>query len=353
MAVDLFEIAREQLSLYNPFVLYRKPSSRQLRLLIQSGSGLNSIRSYNESGFVMAPFDPDRSPIYLKPDRIFLADNYVPKPSYRREISIVDDNKEARNKHISLVSKVLEEINSGPLNKVVVSRKIEIPLTTNPLDGFNNLLIEHPEAFCYFWYHPITGIWTGATPELFLSKKKDQISTYSLAGTKAIENDIPPNWSDKEKEEQRYVTDFIVEQLSLAGLEPVPSATIAIRAGQLWHLRTEIKAELVGQNIEGIISKLHPSPAVCGSPKDKAGTFLIKCEDYDREFYSGYLGEFNLTESGEFDLFVNLRCMAWSNGLAKVYVGGGITSRSIPEDEWLETEYKSKTIINALFNYQE
>ncbi len=353
MANDLFEIAREQLKDRNPFVLYRKPSSKQLRLLIQSGPELNPIRSFKESGFIMGPFNPDQSPLYLKPDKIFSNDDYLPKPYYRAEIGS-DNNKEAaKSNHLSLISKALQEINSGPLNKVVVSRKIDIPLTANPLEGFNNLLVDHPEAFCYFWFHPETGIWTGATPELFLSKKKAQISTYALAGTKTIEKDTLPIWSDKEKNEQRYVTDFILKELSLAGLAPVSSATHSIRAGQLWHLRTEIKADLAGNSIKDIITRLHPTPAVCGSPKEEAAKFLKKYEEYDREFYSGYLGEFNLMGSGDCDLFVNLRCMSWSDGIASVYVGGGITLDSVPEAEWRETEYKSRTIIKAMFNYHE
>jgi isochorismate synthase len=353
MAIDLFEIAREQFKALNPFVLYRKPSTKQLRLLIQSGSGLNAVRSFEERGFVMGPFNQDQSPLYLRPDKTYLADNYMPEPFSQSELSAGAKDREARKKYLSLVSKALREINSGPLNKVVISRKIEIPLRINPLGGFDNLLREHPEAFCYFWYHPKTDIWTGATPELFLSKKKEQVTTYALAGTKTAVNDQLPVWSGKEKEEQRYVTDFIIKELSSAGLKPVPSATISIKAGQLWHLRTEIKADLAGHNIKEIISRLHPTPAVCGSPKDKASLFLQNNEGYDREFYAGYLGEFNLAAPGECDLFVNLRCMAWSEGMARVYVGGGITSRSIPEEEWLETEYKSRTIINALFNFPE
>ncbi len=352
MAEDLFDIAREQFKHLNPFVLYRKPFSQKLRLLIQSGADVNSVSSFDESGFIMAPYDSSQPPLYLKPDQLFTADQYKPTPFYQREISFAG-SREAGKEYINLISRALREIKSGALNKVVVSRKIDIPLQLNPLDRFNNLLLEHSGAFCYFWYHPATGIWTGATPELFLSVKKDQILTYALAGTKVAHYDSLPEWTDKEKQEQRYVTDFILEQLRSSGLEPIPSETLSIKAGQLWHLKTEIKAKINGQNIRRLILKLHPTPAVCGTPKKEAIAFLQKNEDYDRGFYTGYLGEFNLKGSGECDLFVNLRCMSWEKGIARVYVGGGITQQSVPKEEWLETEQKSHTIINALFNYQE
>ncbi len=350
MAYDLFEIAGEQLKSLKPFVLYRKPSSKQLRLIVQSNTDVHRVRSFKERGFIMAPFNPDELPLYLKPDNIFFDDHYIPTPFYQGEIPSEKSGDKSRNAHVALVSKALKKIVSGPLNKVVVSRVIEVPLKANPLQKFNNLLLEHSKAFCYFWYHPATGIWMGATPELFLSMKNNLITIYSLAGTKVTSDESPPLWTDKEKEEQRYVTDFIMEELTSVQLVPTASEPISIRAGQLWHLQTEIQARLAGNSLKSLISSLHPTPAVCGTPKENAIAFIQKYEDYNRRYYTGYLGEINLGNSGECDLFVNLRCMAWSDGVARVYVGGGITQHSIPEEEWQETAQKSTTITGALFN---
>ena len=47
-------------------------------------------------------------------------------------------------------------------------------------------------------------------------------------------------------------------------------------------------------------------------------------------------------------LFVNLRCMQIKGSTALLYVGGGITKDSIPEDEWEETVAKSKTMLKVL-----
>ena len=98
--------------------------------------------------------------------------------------------------------------------------------------------------------------------------------------------------------------------------------------------------------MENLINSLHPTPAICGIPKSVATDFILKYEGYNRAYYSGYLGELNMNDST--NLFVNLRCMQIENNMAAIYVGGGITNESIPENEWLETVSKSEIMKKVL-----
>ena len=107
-----------------------------------------------------------------------------------------------------------------------------------------------------------------------------------------------------------------------------------------------------------LIDKLHPTPAVCGLPKETAKQFILKNEGYDREFYTGFLGELNIDfrtfKKDNSDLFVNLRCMEVEKNTATIYVGCGITKDSIPEMEYIETVNKSMTIrkvVNLQINF--
>jgi len=112
---------------------------------------------------------------------------------------------------------------------------------------------------------------------------------------------------------------------------------------------------------------LHPTPAVCGLPKESAKQFILEHEDYNREFYTGFLGELNCEttiapRSGRRNienrayavsrtstqLYVNLRCMQLKNQQAIIYVGGGITEGSNAESEWEETVSKSLVIKSIL-----
>ena len=119
------------------------------------------------------------------------------------------------------------------------------------------------------------------------------------------------------------------------------------------HLRTKVEGELLEKaDLKSLIRALHPTPAVCGLPRNIARDFIIKNENYNRSFYTGFLGELNLKKSNTAiqtsQLYVNLRCMEINHNKALIYVGGGITKDSIPKNEWKETVSKSETMKKVL-----
>ncbi|NJM80882.1 MAG: hypothetical protein HC854_17015 [Flavobacterium sp.] len=95
-----------------------------------------------------------------------------------------------------------------------------------------------------------------------------------------------------------------------------------------------------------LLNTLHPTPAVCGLPKDKALQYILENENYDRKFYTGFLGEFNTKDTS--NLFVNLRCMEIDTTTVNLYVGCGITSGSDPKKEYIETQNKLGTMLKIL-----
>src|SRR5699024_7467990 len=97
--------------------------------------------------------------------------------------------------------------------KVVLSRKLDYPFQADILDTFKRMLFTYRTAFVYCWFHPKVGLWLGATPETLLKVKGDEFKTMALAGTKPADGNALPNWTQKEIEEQQYVTDFIEEIL--------------------------------------------------------------------------------------------------------------------------------------------
>lgn len=218
----------------------------------------------------------------------------------------------------------------------------------------------------YLWFHPKTGYWLGATPETLLKVERNRFSTMALAGTQLYKGEIDVEWETKEVEEQLFVTDYILESLeNIQGVENIQaSRPYSAKAGNLLHICTDISGHLKNsENLKELIDALHPTPAVCGLPKEKALGFILENEDYNREFYSGYLGELNLKtetrrnsnrrnqENQQFssislktELFVNLRCMKLKAGNARIFVGGGVTKDSNAADEWMETVNKSQTM---------
>jgi len=334
------------------FVAYRKPFDNIVTIMVQQNNFLYKLDNYSQKGFVVAPFDIQEDAFLFPLEKCEIST--IPISDKEKELIPVKDIKEnktliekAKIYHINLVNKGIDFLGKEKARKVVLSRKEEIyigQLLKSEL--FSELIQNYPSTFVSYWHHPEVGSWMGATPENLLSVQNNVFKTMSLAGTQKFKGIQDVEWGDKEKEEQQIVTDFILNELKDFDLKT--SKPFTIKAGGLLHICTEIRGELSsGHQLETLINKLHPTPAVCGLPKYKAREFILENENYDREFYAGFLGELNINNTS--DLYVNLRCMQFNGSKANLYIGGGITSDSDPFSEWKETVAKSEVIKRFLF----
>ncbi|MFL1012686.1 chorismate-binding protein [Flavisericum labens] len=353
-----------------PFVVYRKPNRKGLKAFLQSDAVLFYSDDFTEKGFVFSPFDDFEKSVLIPFEKSEMISetygSYVETETFQ---SINTPNKTEKQNHIKLVKKGVDAIKHNQFKKVVLSRTETIELSeSNPLNIFKRLLSTYPSAFVYCWYHPKVGLWLGATPETLIKIEDSQFSIMALAGTQDYNGTLNVNWQEKEKQEQQYVTDFIVKNLQPSVERLQVSDVETVKAGNLLHLKTMVSARLKSNtSLKNIIESLHPTPAVCGLPKTVAKQFILKNENYNREFYTGFLGELNMDKKVEprsgkrnienrayamkkksTQLYVNLRCMQIKDEKAIIYVGGGITENSNPDSEWRETQLKSLVIKNIL-----
>ncbi|MGS2761275.1 chorismate-binding protein [Sinomicrobium sp. M5D2P9] len=375
-AEDFFTQIKQQYTQGLPFVAYRKPVSENvvtpegpgiIKALLQKDAELHVVKDFSEKGFVFSPFDTKEQTIlipYSETEKLFsrLPGKKGDERETNKEEPVDKDNSTEREKHIALVKKGVEAIRKGKLKKVVLSREEEVPVRgKDPVSVFQRLLESYETAFCYIWYHPQIGLWLGATPETLLYINGCVLRTMALAGTQKFSGTTKVNWGEKERQEQQVVTDSIVDSLRFQVKSLKISAAGTHRAGNLLHIKTDIQATLIPEyktkNIAPLLHSLHPTPAVCGFPKEEARRFIRENEGYDRSFYAGFLGELNadvesnsVSGTGNRDsaLYVNLRCMQIKDTMASLYIGGGITRDSVPESEWEETVHKSYTMKRIL-----
>lgn len=236
----------------------------------------------------------------------------------------------------------------GPLKKVVLSRPLQMSLPPyfDPFPVYHMLCRQYPQAFVYVFFHPQTGLWMGATPETLIRLEGDTLHTMSLAGTQPSQNPVP--WGEKEIREQQLVTDYILQTLRNHDFQHIRAGETRTHvAGPVQHLKTEISARVPDrQGLFSFLLDLHPTPAVCGLPKEAAMRLIRDTEPYARSYYSGFLGP--CTREHSLELYVNLRCMQIFRQSAALYVGGGITAESRAHLEWEETLAKSQTMAQAL-----
>lgn len=350
---DFFSTIRKHQEQKLPFVIYSKPNSSLLFAFLQQDDTLYKVTDYSEQGFVFASFD-EKQLILIpeKQSKIISTEQKEIKFDFN-EIDDLGFDTEAKTQYEDLVTKGIDAIKNEEFKKVVLSRNEKLELTD--LDfviTFQRLIHLYPTTFSYCFFHPQIGFWMGATPEQLLKANGNVFETTALAGTQKANLEEEILWQQKEKDEQQYVTDFIVKRLREVASSVIVTEPYSIKAGSIWHIKTDISGVLNDNStLEEVIDTLHPTPAVCGLPKKKAKAFIIENENYDRTFYTGFLGELNSSfarKTVSSDLFVNLRSMQIQEKSAILYMGCGITKESVPEKEWEESVNKSMTMKRVL-----
>ena len=335
-----------------PFVCFNKPNSNKLKGYFEQSDCLNFSENFTEEGFVFAPFNNEHpAVVFLRETSEFIEETFQEKSQIISNVKHHTIFSDKQN-HIELVQKGIDAIIDGAFKKVVLSRKEVVEISSiNIIETFKKLLQKYDNAFVYVWFHPKVGLWMGATPERLVTLSNGTFHTMALASTQKFEGNMNPIWEEKEKNEHQYVVDYIVSQIKdqqngIILKKFTVSDTYTVKAGDLLHLKADIKGEIGEFNLNNLLDTLHPTPAVCGLPKQAAKSFILSNEDYNRTYYTGFLGEININSNTE--LFVNLRCVEIIDGKAVIYVGGGITKDSNTEKEWLETCNKSQTIKSVI-----
>ena len=332
-----------------PFVVYKKPYSSKLIVIQQDDTKLHTDNSLKQEGFYFVPFDFDLHPVVVFPAELSTESDYLirnlelEEKSYSFNLMMNESEQEI---HQNKVVKAISLIQAKKIEKVIISRKIEV--VTHNFEMYISvlkLMYQRDESFVYLWHHPQIGTWMGVTPELLADYQENTLKTVALAGTLSVQPDLPVNWQIKEINEQKIVSDYIVSQLQAFSDKMEVGKPKTVYQGSIAHIKNEIFAEISLKNITKAIKQLHPTPAVCGTPTKVAKKVIKNIEEYDRKYYTGFLG---MKRSNKLYFYVNLRCMEIINKKIFLYVGGGIVIDSIPKKEWQETEFKSRILLDNI-----
>ncbi len=336
------------------FAAWHNPNSSTRKIIIEQERNAPS-----DETFVFHPFqsNKDCSPFYLKNNLEFIEGNdnssfieFISTAQVTPKHEGLTPTAKTKEEYLQLIEKAKTQIDQNTFQKVVLSRCIhENKARVFSISKmYSALCVKYPDAFVYVINHPESGTWMGVSPEILLSKEGDLYKTASLAATKALTKSSDPiNWTEKEMDEQEIVSQSILSNLqNLGALEIDQNGPVNKTAGNLVHLQSIFSYKFSGE-YDKITKLLHPTPAVCGQPKEESLKFILEQEGYNRSYYTGYLGPVN---KRSISLFVNLRCMQIFPSKLVLYVGGGITADSNSIEEWKETENKAQTLLSVIRN---
>lgn len=284
-------------------------------------------------------------------ERIFAPEDESPRVALS-EVSSADDYRES-------VQRMVDRIKAGEFDKIVLARAKDLVAdkAMHPMRALHGLRKRFPECFAFSVANGTGQSFIGASPERLVRGYGGMLTTEALAGTAmrggTEEEDeklgTQLRQSEKDQHEHRLVLDSILRRIQPLGLQlDFTKEPKLRRLANVQHLRTPIKAALpVGVRLLDVISRLHPTPAVGGVPREPALAGIHSTERFARGLYAGAVGWVDSRGNGEF--FVGLRSALIDGPKARLYAGAGIVAGSKPEQELAETELKFKAMEEALF----
>jgi menaquinone-specific isochorismate synthase len=256
------------------------------------------------------------------------------------------------------VARAVAMIGEGRFEKIVLARCQELtaPGLLHPLRVLNGLRQRFPDCYAFSFANGRGQSFIGASPERLLRVEGGTLLTEALAGSAARGRTASEDAArggallgdEKELREHRHVVASIERRLASLGVQLDHAARPGLkRLANVQHLHTPVSAVLpTGVRLLDVLTRLHPTPAVGGTPREAACAHIRELEGFPRGLYAGPVGWIDHRGGGEF--FVGIRSALIDGARARVYAGGGIVAGSEPEKEFAETELKFRALLESL-----
>ncbi|ACU36661.1 isochorismate synthase [Actinosynnema mirum DSM 43827] len=264
------------------------------------------------------------------------------------------------------VARALEMIGDGELAKVVVARALDVtaPHRLEVPELLARLVAADPAAHAFAIDVSAPGdaatrTLVGASPELLVSRRGDRVVANPLAGSLPRTGDPVEDArraaallaSAKDLAEHEHVSAQVAGVLGRFCAELDVPAPVVIATPTMLHLSTTITGRLTdpddpASSALGLAEALHPTPAVCGVPTERAASAISALEPQERGYYAGLVGWTDLAGDGEW--VVTIRCAEVCGDTARLFAGAGVVAGSSPSAEVVETGAKFGTMLRAL-----
>jgi menaquinone-specific isochorismate synthase len=254
------------------------------------------------------------------------------------------------------VSRAISQIADREIDKVVLAR--DLTATTSAAIDARPILSELSERYPSTWVFAADGL-IGATPELLLRLSRGMVTSRVLAGTIPRTGDDSKDLalaaslarSSKDLEEHEYAVRSVAEALEpFCSSTNVPDAPFVLHLANVMHLATDVTGALLESTHHvdafALLKSLHPSAAVCGTPRNIAFDLIDEIEGMNRGRYAGPVGWIDARGDGE--LGIALRSGQITDNSIRIFAGCGIVAGSNPEVELAESNAKFAAMRSAL-----
>ncbi|WP_239761916.1 MULTISPECIES: anthranilate synthase component I [unclassified Mammaliicoccus] len=227
---------------------------------------------------------------------------------------------------------------------------------TLKLQIYKNLKRQNPSPYMYYIDDEERSI-IGSSPESFIKKQGDIITTNPIAGTNKRgqteeedkQNEIELITDEKELAEHRMLVDLGRNDLNMiaqTGSVYMPKLMTVERFEHVMHIVSIVEGK-IRPDITPLqmITALLPAGTVSGAPKTRAITRIYESRKRKRGIYAGGVGYINCNH--DLDFALTIRTMVVDNEYVNVEAGCGVVYDSNPQKELKETMIKAKSLLEV------
>ncbi|MBI3635898.1 MAG: anthranilate synthase component I [Candidatus Rokubacteria bacterium] len=255
------------------------------------------------------------------------------------------------------VRRAKEFIAAGDAYQIVVSRRMDCRLTSDPFTLYRALRTINPSPYLFYLRLGKTTI-VGSSPEVLVRLEGDRVELRPIAGTHprganeaqdaAIEAEMQAD--PKERAEHVMLVDLgrnDVGRVAELGSVKVTEFMTVERYSHVMHLVSHVVGRLrQGADALDVLQASFPAGTLSGAPKIRAMEIIEELEPTRRGPYGGAVGY--ISYSGNLDSCITIRTIVCHGRRASIQVGAGIVADSDPKTEWLETSQKARGMVLAI-----
>jgi para-aminobenzoate synthetase component 1 len=270
-----------------------------------------------------------------------------------------------RAAYIAGVETIRAAIASGQIYQANLARRLAAPFRGDPWPLYRRLRTGDPALFAAFLdlgASPLTGApraIVSASPEPFIAvTPHGRVATNPIKGTRPRGRDRDDDrrlarellTSEKDRAENVMIVDVLRNDLGRVcrpGSVRVPRLCRLERTAAVQHLVSTVTGQLApGRDAFDLLVASFPGGSITGAPKIRAMQILEGMEPVRRGPYTGIAGW--LGPDGAMATSILIRTFIADGERLSLHVGGGITWRSDPAEEWDETVAKARGPLGAI-----
>ena len=315
--------------------------------------------------YVIVHSDPEAPNAYLNATQrldqlVAMMGRVTPREAKMHVVHVVEEDFVsgfAKADYEQAVARIQDYILAGDVMQVVLSQRMSVPFTAQPLDLYRALRSLNPSPYMFYLDLGDTHV-AGSSPEILTRLEDGKVTVRPIAGTRrrgeteerdrAMEAELLAD--PKERAEHLMLIDLgrnDVGRVCQTGSVQVTEQMVIERYSHVMHIVSNVEGKMLPDHTAmDVLRATFPAGTVSGAPKVRAMEIIDELEPVKRGIYAGAVGY--LSWSGNMDTAIAIRTAVIKDGKLHIQAGAGVVADSIPRYEWMETMNKGRAVFHAV-----